>query len=496
MAANSNSRIEARLNSKLKELEAVSRQRDDALKANTTLQTEMSQFRKKDEAELAKLTAEVRTLQGHKENLEAQMMELYQKSDRNDEVCENMRAVERQKEELEWRLKELQQQNKELHNEVEEVKQVATGLRDEVRRLREKDEQLQARLEESCRCVEDQRKSVALVTKEREELDRAINVLKAQQEDVRLKDQAKIDKLTGDLVEMRAKMAKMENDSEAIVKNYQEKCTILQNERDAVRSEKETLQVQCTTHLTLIPKLETSYRDAQTQIKALDEEKTRLANRKVHYYQEFQKVSKELDNQRDIVAQQLKSYESDFAKERAQRERQVLDLDSLNKKLSESNAEKKSLQQDINSLTARLQKYEEDGGSHPSSIDKSQEAMRRMRAMASELEMASRRVRELHSQNLQLEAELKKCYKRIEDQKNTIEEEKVKTMVKKVLCEERDKELEASDNFQRRRLGSLAPEGEGAFNNLCPICGRRAFKSAEDLLLHGAKCTDFKDFKP
>ena len=88
----------------------------------------------------------------------------------------------------------------------------------------------------------------------------------------------------------------------------------------------------------------------------LEEEKARLVRRKEDYRQELQKASKERDDQVKITAQQMKLYKSDFAKERAQREKLVLDYESLNKSLTQSNVEKRSLQQDINSLTARLQK--------------------------------------------------------------------------------------------------------------------------------------------
>ena len=42
--------------------------------------------------------------------------------------------------------------------------------------------------------------------------------------------------------------------------------------------------------------------------------------------------------------------------------------------------------------------------------------------MASELEMASRRENKEHSRSLQLEAELKRCYKHIEGQKKALVE--------------------------------------------------------------------------
>ena len=57
-----------------------------------------------------------------------------------------------------------------------------------------------------------------------------------------------------------------------------------------------------------------------------------------------------------------------------------------------------------------------------------EEAMRKMageeamRRMAGELEMASKHAEELRSRISSLEAELKRCYKHIEDQKKTIEE--------------------------------------------------------------------------
>ncbi|KAL5489263.1 hypothetical protein EMCRGX_G018333 [Ephydatia muelleri] len=417
-------RIEARLNNALKEKESVSKQLDEALRANAALQSQLRDQRKE---EGAKLAAEVE----HKENLEAQIMELRQKNYHSNEV---MRIMAQEKEELESRLKEMQRQ---LHQEVEKERQVATE-----KEMRLMDE-VEARLEECCRCMEDQKKGVALVTEEREERDRTIYVLKAQLEDVRLKDQAQIDKLTGDLVGLRAMLAKMENDSDAIVKNHKEKCAALlklirTHERDAVRSEKETLQVQCTTQLTLIAQLEATNRDTQTQVKVLREEKAKLVQQTEEYRRELQKA-----------------YESDFAKERTQREKLALDFNTLSIRLAESNTEKRSLQQNINSLTARLLQYEGDGGdSYPSKVDKSQEAMRRM---AGELEMASKRVEELRSRISSLEAELKRCYKRIEDQKKTIEEERMESVVKKVITalnEERSKELEASYNVQRLCSGS------------------------------------------
>ena len=86
----------------------------------------------------------------------------------------------------------------------------------------------------------------------------------------------------------------------------------------------------------------------------LREEKAKLVQRTEEYRRELQKVSQERDKHKEFTAQQLKAYESDFAKERTQREKLALDFNTLNKRLAESNAEKRSLQQNINSLTARL----------------------------------------------------------------------------------------------------------------------------------------------
>lgn len=56
------------------------------------------------------------------------------------------------------------------NQEVEKERQVATE-----KEMRLMDE-VEARLEECCRCMEDQKKGVALVTEEREERDRTIYV--------------------------------------------------------------------------------------------------------------------------------------------------------------------------------------------------------------------------------------------------------------------------------------------------------------------------------
>lgn len=105
-----------------------------------------------------------------------------------------------------------------------------------------------------------------------------------------------------------------------------------------LEEEREKLQVQCTTH----HGLETRYRCAQTQIKVLEEEKARLLQQK----EELQKVSEPLQSRLEIMTEQLKVNESDLAKEQAQF------VDSL---LFEANTQKQSLQQEINSLTAKLQ---------------------------------------------------------------------------------------------------------------------------------------------
>ncbi|KAL5489264.1 hypothetical protein EMCRGX_G018335 [Ephydatia muelleri] len=283
-----------------------------------------------------------------------------------------------------------------------------------------------------------------------------------------------------------------------------------------LEEEREKLQVQCTTH----HGLETRYRCAQTQIKVLEEEKARLLQQK----EELQKVSEPLQSRLEIMTEQLKVNESDLAKEQAQF------VDSL---LFEANTQKQSLQQEINSLTAKLQESQEAmrrmAGEEAMRKMAGEEAMRRMageeamrkmageeamRRMAGELEMASKHAEELRSRISSLEAELKRCYKHIEDQKKTIEEVRMKNemelMNRRIAVLERDKELEASGvpNHFRRSLShsgpqayiaphpaclfhtaphSMAPEGEGVVINPCPICGQGDFKSAEDLVLHSAK---------
>ena len=105
-----------------------------------------------------------------------------------------------------------------------------------------------------------------------------------------------------------------------------------------------------------------------SQIKVLEEKMERLVeeNNKLEkdgerirqenqdYICKIQKSSLDHTSQIELLNAQLKQYESDFHKERDQRERLVVAYDMVEKRLCGANDEKKSLQQEINSLVARL----------------------------------------------------------------------------------------------------------------------------------------------
>ena len=100
--------------------------------------------------------------------------------------------------------------------------------------------------------------------------------------------------------------------------------------KNKLKEESEKLQAQCTTHYSLA----TWYRDAQAQIKVLEEEKARLMQHKGGLQKEYEQLNSRLV----IMAKQLKVYESE--------------RDHV---LSEANTQKQSLQKEINSLTAKSQ---------------------------------------------------------------------------------------------------------------------------------------------
>ena len=87
--------------------------------------------------------------------------------------------------------------------------------------------------------------------------------------------------------------------------------------------------------------MESVHGGAQAKINTLEEEKRGLEeDTKVFHVH---------------VDEQLKLYQSDFEKERAEREKLLMKYDTLEKMLSEANAMKVSLQKEITVLTAKLQ---------------------------------------------------------------------------------------------------------------------------------------------
>ena len=98
---------------------------------------------------------------------------------------------------------------------------------------------------------------------------------------------------------------------------------------DGLMSEKEELLVQCMAQ--------------QGWIKELEEERNGLLQESSDFRSQLQKASED----HKITAVQLKLYESDFVKERAQRERLLAEYDTLK-------SEKNSLQQEKNAVRAHV----------------------------------------------------------------------------------------------------------------------------------------------
>ena len=98
--------------------------------------------------------------------------------------------------------------------------------------------------------------------------------------------------------------------------------------------------------------LETVHGGAQTKIKTLEEEKRGLEEERRNLLQQLQKAS---EDHTSHVNEQLKLYQSDFEKERAEREKLLMKYDTLEEMLSEANAMKVSLQKEMTALAARHQ---------------------------------------------------------------------------------------------------------------------------------------------
>ena len=70
---------------------------------------------------------------------------------------------------------------------------------------------------------------------------------------------------------------------------------------------------------------------------------------------EYQRFSHDHTSHIELLIEQLKLYESDFHKERDQKERLVVAYDMVEKRLSDVSDEKKSLKQEINSYVSHCE---------------------------------------------------------------------------------------------------------------------------------------------
>ena len=109
--------------------------------------------------------------------------------------------------------------------------------------------------------------------------------------------------------------------------------------------------------------LEEARRGLEEDMKGLEQEKRRLEEGKRGLEEERRLLQQNQDHHRELqkasedhtfhVNEQMKLYQSDFEKERAEREKLLMNYDVLERRLSEASTEKMLLHQEKTTLEAR-----------------------------------------------------------------------------------------------------------------------------------------------